>query len=142
MVALRFPSDGRWYGFWSLTLLFGASDAVLHYNAFSRIVAVWANKIFGIPVVNYFDDLGSLLNSSLEITGLRTFSQFCGLIAFILKDIKTLAGRYVAFLGLEGSFPDPSNGMLLSIDLTDGEKKPGHLGLKIFPEKGKSVTTN
>ena len=105
-------------------------------------MAVLPNKIFGLPVVNYFDDIGCLLPIALEIMGIRTFSQFCGLIAFILNDIKTLVGRNVTFLGLEGSFPDHPNGMLLFIDLTDGGGRIGKLGMMIFSETGKSITKN
>ena len=51
MIALPNQADGLWYGFWPRALLFGASAAVLRYNAFSRIVAILANKIFGLPIV-------------------------------------------------------------------------------------------
>ena len=87
-------------------------------------MAILDNKISGLQIVNYFDDIGCLLPASVEKMGLRTFRRFSTLIHFVLKDIKTKVGRNVAFLGLEGSFPDPSGGMLLFIDLT-GEKKQG-----------------
>ena len=76
LVTLRNPADGIRYGFWPRALLFGASAAVLHYNAFSRIVAILANKIFGAPIVNYFDDLGFLLPTSIGMIGLTDFSPF------------------------------------------------------------------
>ena len=52
LISLLNPSGGLWYGFWHRTLLLGSSAAILHYIAFPRIVAVMANKIFGLPVVN------------------------------------------------------------------------------------------
>ena len=42
---------------------------------------------------------------------------------FALNDIKTDAGKKVTCLGLVGPFPDPPNGMLLSIDVTDVKKE-------------------
>ena len=69
LITLRNPKDGIWYGFWHRALLFGAPAAVLRYNAFSRIVAALANKIFGLLAVNYFDDIGRLMPSSIEKMG-------------------------------------------------------------------------
>ena len=69
----------------------------MHYNAFSRIVAIFANKIFGLPIVNYFDDLGCLLPASIEKMGLRTFRRFSALVHFALKDIKTKVGKMSLF---------------------------------------------
>ena len=50
-IALRNPANGRWYGFMSRTLMFGAVSAVLHYNILSRILSELACKIFGIPML-------------------------------------------------------------------------------------------
>ena len=58
IAALRAPKDNRRYGFLPRALLFGAVSAVLHYNCSQRIISVLANKLFGFPVVNYFDDYG------------------------------------------------------------------------------------
>ena len=79
LATLRNPTDGKWYGFWPRALLFGAVAAVLHYNCFSRIIAVLANRIFGLPMVNYFDDLGCLILSQISRTGLNNFREFSGL---------------------------------------------------------------
>ena len=76
VVTLRRPTDGRWYGFSPWTLLFGATAAVLRYNGFSRIVAVLANILFGLPLVNYFDDFGCILPASISDEGLSTFKRF------------------------------------------------------------------
>ena len=71
----------------------------------------------------------------LRDIGHPDFSQFFGLIAFIMKYIKTLAGYMVAFFALEGSFPDLANGMHLHIDLADGGNRTGHHGLMGLSEK-------
>ena len=88
VVTLRLPTDGGRYGFFPRTLLFGETAAVLHYNGFSRIVAVFANIFFGLPVVSYFDDFGSLLPSSISDEGMAIFRSFCGLIGAKLKEEK------------------------------------------------------
>ena len=89
VVTLRRPSDGEWRGFFPLTLLFWATAAVLHYDGFSRIVAILADILFGLPAVNYFDDFGRLLHSSLFEGGVSTFMQFFGLIGVTIKEEKT-----------------------------------------------------
>lgn len=43
-LALRYPSGKRWYGFPPLTFLSGEAAAVIHYNFFSREVAILANR--------------------------------------------------------------------------------------------------
>ena len=53
------PPGGRWYGFCPRTLHFGEVAAFLRYNFFSRIIAVLASLIIGIPMANYSDDIGS-----------------------------------------------------------------------------------
>ena len=112
LITLRNPADGLWYGFWPRALLFGASSAVLHYDAFSRIAAVLASKIFGFPIVGYW-----------------TFRRFSAIIHFALKDIRTKVGMAVTVLGLAGPLQDPWGGMFPSIDLTDGGNKIGQPGL-------------
>ena len=55
--------------------------------------------------------------------GLRTFCRFSAHVHFVLNDIKPKVGRDVTFLGLEGTFPDPPNGILPPIVLTGGKKQ-------------------
>ena len=55
--------------------------------------------------------------------GIRTLRRFIAIIHFALNDIKTKVWMDVTFLGLEGPFPDPSNGILPPIDLTGGKKQ-------------------
>ena len=73
-VAVRSPKGYKWYGFVPRALLFGAVATVLHYNSFSRIIAVLSNMLFGLPVVNYFDDYGRLLPTAISANGIQVFS--------------------------------------------------------------------
>ena len=59
MVALRGPVAGRWQSFHLRPLLFGAEAEVIHYNLFSRTMDVLVNRVQGIPLLSYFDDLGA-----------------------------------------------------------------------------------
>ena len=95
---------GKWYGFLHRALLFGSAAVVLRYNGFSRIVAVLANMLFGLPIVNYFGDCGFPIPSSLSADGLSIFRQFCGRIGVAHKEDKTKFGGIVTLLGLWVSF--------------------------------------
>lgn len=51
IIALRHPKSGKWFGFITRTLIFGAVAAVLHYNVFSRLWTAVINKARGIPMI-------------------------------------------------------------------------------------------
>ena len=123
IVTLRNPAGGLWYGFHPRALLFGSVAAVLRYNCFSRIVAILANLLLGLPTVNYFDDLGSQTPTSIPEAELAALTDFGHILGIILKDDKTELGRLISFLGLEGHLPGPDNDMTLSVDLTDEKKR-------------------
>ena len=114
IVAIRSPGDSKWYGFAPRTLLFGAAAAVHHYNCFSRTIAVIINRLFGLPLVNYFDALGSMIPTSLSDTGLRLLLALCALFGVILEGRMTDIGLQIVFLGLLGLFPGPGTDMILS----------------------------
>ena len=126
VVALRSPKDGRWYGFFSRTLLFGAVAAVIHYNTFSRIISELVCRLFGIPMLSYFDDFGALLPANLARKGLVTFTEWCSLLGIGLKLKKSEVGSEITFLGLLGSFPSKANGMQLSVTLTKEKASRWH----------------
>ena len=118
MVALRHPTLRTWFVFAPRSLIFGSVAAVIHYNCFSRIISVLTNKIFGIPLLAYFDDLGSEIPERVAPQALKTFQTFSALVGYLLKLNKTDIGREVTFLGLLGKFPTPENDMTLEISLS------------------------
>ena len=79
-VAPNRPDDGRRYGFFSSDLLFGSVAAALRYNVFSRIVAELFTRLFGMPLLRFFDYFGALLPDSLARVALSTFTSFCGMV--------------------------------------------------------------
>ena len=113
--ALRSPREGQWYAFPPRALIFGAISAVLHYNCFSRLLTCLTNRIFGIPLVGYFDDYGVMLPDSLSRPGLSTFNCFCDKLVVILKMGKSKVDKALTFLGMFGEFPNRENGNLLRI---------------------------
>ena len=117
VVALRGPKTGKWMAFVPRTLLFGAVAAVLHYNCFSRAVAVLFTKVTGIPLLSYFDDFGALVPSDILDPALEAFMTFCQLLGLKLKDSKTEKGPALTFLGIFGDFPGPHNDMSLTVSL-------------------------
>ena len=123
VVALRSPLDNRWYGFFSSTLLFGAVAAVIHYNIFSRMISELMCRIFGIPMLSYFDDFGALLTAAMAHEGLDTFTKWRSLLGIKLKTAKSVVWESVTFLGLAGSFPTVKGGMKLRVSLTPEKAK-------------------
>ena len=79
------PHYGRFYGLTSRTLMFGSIADVIHYDVFSRILAELMRRIFGIPMISYFDDFGALLPASPAIRGLEVFTQWWQLLRIPLN---------------------------------------------------------
>ena len=51
IISLRRPTEHRWYGFLTRTLIFGSVAAVLHYNVLPRLMVVLVKRYLGIPPV-------------------------------------------------------------------------------------------
>ena len=115
VIALRNPVGGQWYGFFSRTLMFGAISAVLHYNLFSRLLTELVNRIFGIPLICFFDDFGAMAPAELAPEALHVFTLFCTKLGITLKTQKSELGQTITFLGLSGSFPTKSNNWTLLV---------------------------
>ena len=107
IIASRCPSSGKWMGFDPRVLLFGAVSAVIHYNCFTREFDVIINRAFGIPLLSYYDDFGSIAPEILGQTSLETIHSDDKAITMILRDGKSEVGRRVKFLGLLGPFSHP-----------------------------------
>ena len=123
IIALRHPSNSRWYGFVTRALIFGSVAAVLHYNVFSRIIVALVNRYLGIPLLGYFDDFAAIIRKTLGREALAAFNFFCTTLGIQLKEEKSEVGPRVVFLGLLGSFPCTENGWRLSISLTDDKRR-------------------
>ena len=117
VVALRGPNSGKWCAFIPKVLLFGAVSAVIHYNCFSRILAVLMNLTLGIPILNYFDDFGAYCPEPLGTRALSTVEDFNLTLGAPMKTQKSEVDRVVKFLGLLGSFPGIDTDFLLHISL-------------------------
>ena len=79
IIALRCPPDNKRYGFVTRTLVSGAAAAVLRYNVFSRAASALVCRVFGIPMVCFFDDFAALVRLGLVGKALEVFSRFCQL---------------------------------------------------------------
>ena len=117
IIALYQPESRRWFGFRPKTQLFGSTAAVLHYNCLSRIIASLACRILLIPTIGYFDDFGFLCIASEAALVMADFAAFFQMFGLELKLEKSAIGSHIVFLGLLGSFPNPSNHMTLSLSL-------------------------
>ena len=116
-VTLRGPISLRRFSFLPRTLIFGSTSAVLRYNCLSRIVASLRCGILGIPCLGYFDDFGTLMFSDLEKTALRAFIDLNEVFGIKVKLSKCDFGRSLAFLGILGSSPSPTNDFCMSVSL-------------------------
>ena len=123
IIALKHPTDGRWFGFVSRTLVFGATAAVSHYNVFSRLITALVNRLFGIPLICFFGDFAALIPRMLARKAMAVFSRFCDLLGITLKTGKSEVGTRVAFLGLQGWFPSAENKYTLHISLPGDKRK-------------------
>ena len=83
-----------------------------------------ANKILGLPVLNYFDDFGALVPDIIKEVGLKSLLRFTSVLGALMKDDKSEVDRVLVFLGLKGESPSPENGMVLrSPPLPPSKKK-------------------
>ena len=117
MAALRRPTLMTWFVCAPRSRIFGSVAEVIHYNCRSRMISAFANKIFGIPILAYCDDLGALSPERVALPALQACQSFSALVGYLLKIIKTDIGREVTFLGFLGKFPIPENDMALEIAL-------------------------
>ena len=102
-------------------LLFGATSSVMRYNCFPRLLDGLFNRIFGIPLIGYFEDAGALFPGNVFRRALRTFERFCRALGIKLKTTKTDRRQKIISLGVRCDFPSPANNMILIITLTEDE---------------------
>ena len=99
--SIRYPTETRYVAFLPLTQIFGASDSVINYNVFSRILPSLLNRILALPVIEYFDDLALLSPSSLCDLVSPTVYGFCGAFGVSIKRERereiSESGRKVTF---------------------------------------------
>ena len=136
-ITLWDTSTRSWWALLSRTLLFGATASVLHYNVYSRIIAAFFNRLFGIPMVAFYDDLGSHMISELTQDALSLVKEASLLLGIILNEDKCDGGNPLSFLGLLGSFPDASNSWKLSISLTTEKVQRWSSQIELFLSEGK-----
>ena len=136
IVALRRPSNGKWFGFVTRTLLFGSVEAVLHYNVFSRILAELTIRCHGLPLVIYFDDFAAIIRAQLGPDALRISTRFCSVLGITLKPGKSQVGPKIVFLGLLCDFPRRENGYKLAISLPADKRKKWSQLIASFLKEG------
>ena len=125
-----------WRAFLPRTLMFGATASVLRYNTFSRILAALINCILGIPLIAFYDDLGSPIPYALGEDALRAVTEVCEILGAILKPSKCEWGGSLTFLGLLGSFPSAANGWELSLSLTEEKIAQWSAQIEFFLKEG------
>ena len=92
--------------------------SVFHYNVLSRIMAAIINRLFGIPPIAFYDDLGAPTPFELGEEALDTVSEARRLLETILNPRKCDCGNPLSFLGLLGAYPNRGNSWRLAISLT------------------------
>ena len=122
IIALRRPTSGKWFGFRSRTLMFGSLAAVLHYNIFHRLITALFNRLFRTPLIFFFDDFAALPPKEVAPKGLAVFARFCTLLGIRLETSNSEVGPAIAFLGLQGAFPNREVRGTLQICLPQAKK--------------------
>ena len=117
--------------------MFGSIAAVSHYNILSRIVAAMVCQLLGIRLVSYVGDFGALIPAFLGKNAIASFAKFCALLGIKLKLAKSKIGTRVTFLGLEGFFPSPPNGMTLLAQLAQEKASRRIDTAKLFLSAGR-----
>ena len=56
---MRFPCDGRRYGFMGRAMVFGSVADAIRYNVFHRLAPDVFEKLFRIPPLRFFGDFGA-----------------------------------------------------------------------------------
>ena len=97
LVGLRHPISGQRFAFGPMVLLFGAASEVIRYNFFAMAISVLANKILGLPVLNYFDDFGALVPDIIKEIGLGAFTWFTSELGALAEDGKSEVSRMLVF---------------------------------------------
>ena len=128
VIVRKSPTDGKYYACGNRALLFGSTANVIRYNIFARIITSVANKIFGIPIVSFFDDFGCLVMPELLGGALAAFRKFCQILNISTQEEKTESGPITPFLGLLGEFHSGKNEGRLAVRLT-GDKANSWLNL-------------
>ena len=82
MLTLRHPTAMEWRAFPPHSLLFGAEAAAIHYNCYSRTVAILISRIFGIPIISYYDDRCALIPPDLGQLALARTKIFVSTIGY------------------------------------------------------------
>ena len=143
IIALRRPKSGKWYGFVSRALMFGDTAAVLHYSVFSRLVTALVNRLFGIPLICFFDDFAALIHRLLGSNALQVSTSFRSLLGIRLKPGKSEVGSRGTCLGLSGWFTGSDNEHTLHISLPNEKRERlGPPCYRTFSVKAKSLTRN
>ena len=91
-IALRNQKGKSRYGFCRRAMVFGDIASVLHYNVFSRIVGELDSKVFGAPVVCFFDDFGALIPGPLGRKALEISTRFCQILGISVETSKYHVG--------------------------------------------------
>ena len=107
VLALRHPSSGKRCGFRPHTLMFGAAAAVLHYNAFLRLITALVNQLMGIPLICCLDDCAAPVPGILANKERDVSPSFCSLLGIRMTSPKSDVGDEVTFLCLRGGFSAP-----------------------------------
>ena len=116
---IRRPLLNTWYSFWPRSLLFWAEAEAAHYNCLSRAIAVLVNRIFGIPLISYFDDLWAMMPAELGRPAIDTVKILLMAVGIFLNARETDLGGIATYLAPRGISPNPDNVMALATPLPE-----------------------
>ena len=74
VVTIQGP-DRKRYGSMSRSQISGPAAAVAHYNTFSLLLVSLFARLFGIPLIGYFDDFGFIVFETVSAKALEIFKN-------------------------------------------------------------------
>ena len=87
-----------------------------------RLITSLVNRLFGIPIICFFDDFAGLVPRLMRSKALRVSATFCSLLEIQPGECESEVGPRIAFLCHGGWFPGRRNGHAFHIFLV-GEKR-------------------
>ena len=107
-IVLWDEAQKSWSAFPPRTLMFGDTESVSRYNIFRGLLVCIINRLLGIPLIDFYDGLGSPMLGILANGALRVVREVFLLLGVILKHSRWGVGNPFLF-GLLGAFASRSN---------------------------------
>ena len=95
----------------------GAVAVVSHYNLFSRLITERVCRLWGIPLMRFYDDFGAKMPLEVAQPSLWSLTGFCEKLIVFLETAKSDVCSEVTFSGPLGHLPCAARGCTSRVSL-------------------------